>query len=792
MLTPVNFFKWFLFWWVLASLLSNTLFSNKFCQGVVQEWLFYISSGVLISSIISYILFTIIYSNVNMDNLKWVQALQSIIDVNVNYYGIVLGIFIGFSVLYFSFFDRQMLKGIKNNGLRGNGKLNRIDANLENSRWMNKAEREKIFKNYLYSGLDSVKKDGVPVLATLKKNEKDMDVALNSPAHSLIIGSTGSGKTTTFVNPMIQILASTSAGSSMIMTDPKGELFSLHSAYLKERGYDVKVIDLRDTYQSYRWNPLDSIYDMYEEYRNVYKNAFERTDDFSTSGLQKSNPNDEINEGDKWYEFNNKAYKTYEELVLGMKIYKKQLFDEVYESLNDLVSVLIPVENEKDPMWEKGARAITLAVLLAMLEDSEVEELNMTKDKFNFFNLTKILQNSNQDYLELRKYFQGRSPLSKALSLSKQVCDAAESTRASYMSVVYEKLTLFNDSGICGLTSKSDFTPKSLSDRPTALFLKIPDEKTTRHNLAAIFILDLYKSLIKVASSNKDLSLPRNVYFILDEFGNMPKIENFDKMITVGRSRKIWFNMIIQSYQQLNNVYGDKVADVVKGNCGIKMFIGSNDISTCKEFSELCGNITVVTRSTSQSGEGKGGISSSSQTQVRPLIYPSELQRLNKQGDIGNAIIVTFGNYPLKTFFTPSFKVPFYKIGQMDTSELNSNYFDENEVFYDITKRNSLVFESKEEKKQPKKKSGTRKKKESNVEVQYNEVPLSLEKNEDNKEVPTNKKKRVRKKKNKINEALLNRNLDFLMNQLKLYQDLTDVSNEDLLNVLKEKIEGGE
>ncbi len=794
MLTPVNFAKWFLFWWIIASLLSNALLSNKFCQGVVQEWLFYISSGILISSIIAYILFTIIYSNVNMDNLKWVQALQSIIDVNINYYGIVLFVFIGFSVLYFSFFDKQMLKGIKNSGLKGNGKLNRIDANLENSRWMNKTERLKIFKNYLYSELNNVKKDGVPVLATLKKNGKDIDIALNSPAHSLIIGSTGSGKTTTFVNPMIQILASTSAGSSMIMTDPKGELFSLHSGYLKERGYDVKVIDLRDTYQSYRWNPLDSIYDMYEEYKNVYKNAFERTDDFSTSGLVLANPNNEINEGDTWYEFNSKAYKTYEELVLGMKIYKKQLFDEVYESLNDLVSVLIPVENEKDPMWEKGARAITLAVLLAMLEDSEVEELNMTKEKFNFFNLTKILQNSNQDYLELRKYFQGRSPLSKALSLSKQVCDAAESTRASYMSVVYEKLTLFNDSGICGLTSKSDFTPKSLSDRPTALFLKIPDEKTTRHNLAAIFILDLYKSLIKVASQNKDLSLPRNVYFILDEFGNMPKIENFDKMITVGRSRKIWFNMIIQSYQQLNNVYGDKVADVVKGNCGIKMFIGSNDISTCKEFSELCGNITVVTRSTSQSGEGKGGVSSSSQTQVRPLIYPSELQRLNKQGDIGNAIIVTFGNYPLKTFFTPSFKVSFYKMGQMDTSELNSNYFDENEVFYDITKRNSLVFEAKEETKETKTQGGVEEtseiKEEKDVEVKYNEVPLRFETSEEHNETISDKK--ISKDTNKINDALLNRNLDFLMNQLKLYQDVTNVSNEELLNMLKEKIEGGE
>ena len=107
-----------------------------------------------------------------------------------------------------------------------------------------------------------------------------------------------------------------------------------------------------------------------------------------------------------------------------------------------------------------------------------------------------------------------------------------------------------------------------------------------------------------LASAREDLSLPRNVYFILDEFGNMPKIEKFDKMITVGRSRKIWFNMVVQSYSQLNNVYGEQVADIVKSNCGVKMFIGSNDIGTCKEFSELCGNVTVSTRSLSSSVRG--------------------------------------------------------------------------------------------------------------------------------------------------------------------------------------------
>jgi type IV secretory pathway TraG/TraD family ATPase VirD4 len=157
--------------------------------------------------------------------------------------------------------------------------------------------------------------------------------------------------------------------------------------------------------------------------------------------------------------------------------------------------------------------------------------------------------------------------------------------------------------------------------------------------------------------------------------------------------------MIIQSYAQLNNVYGDTVADIVKGNCGIKMFIGSNDMNTCKEYSELCGNITVVTSSTSGS-VSSNDINLSNQTQVRPLIYPSELQRLNKPGNIGNSIIVTFGNYPLKTYFSPSFKVPFYQMGKMDTSDLSERFFDENTVLYSVENRNKILFGEKEEKKE--------------------------------------------------------------------------------------------
>ncbi|MCQ2400035.1 MAG: hypothetical protein MJ072_05975, partial [Clostridia bacterium] len=103
-----------------------------------------------------------------------------------------------------------------------------------------------------------------------------------------------------------------------------------------------------------------------------------------------------------------------------------------------------------------------------------------------------------------------------------------------------------------------------------------------------------------------------------------------------------------------------------------------------------------VTTSTSGSTAGTD-VNVSAQTQVRPLIYPSDLQRLNHPGDIGHSIIVTFGNYPLKTSFSPSFKVPFYKTGKMDTSETD-RFFDENSVYYDIGDRNAIVLEDDKEK----------------------------------------------------------------------------------------------
>lgn len=573
-----------------------------------------------------------------------------------------------------------------------------VEASLENSRFMTEKEKNSNFPAKQFTKLKEEKKDGIPVYAVYSNKKKELDINLAPPMHSIIIGATGSGKTTTFINPMIQILGASAAGSSMICTDPKGELFQMHSGTLGKAGYKAMVLDLRDPYSSFRWNPLGEIYDQYQKYLAVGNEVYRHDDEVDDyPDLELTDPKEDY--CDVWYEYEGKAYARRKPLLSLIKLQRQKIYDEMYEDLNDLVSVICPIESKDDPVWEKGARSIIMAVCLAMLEDSEDERFGMTKEKFCFYNINKAIGSSEDEYRILKEYFQGRPKLSKALGLSRQVLSAAENTLNSYMSIALDKLSLFNDEGLCALTSATDIDPAQIANNKVALFLKIPDEKDTRHALAAVFILSIYKHLIKVASGREDLSLPRNVYFLLDEFGNMPKIDKFDKMITVGRSRKIWFNMVVQSFAQLENVYGKTVGDIIKSNCGMKMFIGSNDIDTCEEFSKLCGNKTVstVSASGSMSAMKNGDINLSSSVQTRPVIYPSELQRLNNKNDTGNAIIVTFGNFPLRTKFTPSYKCPLYRFSQIDLTDVRSNAFFGEDVFYDLEERNYIIMEEKEQ-----------------------------------------------------------------------------------------------
>ena len=541
-----------------------------------------------------------------------------------------------------------------------------IYTGLEQAHFQTDEEIIKNYKTISYNDLPNIEVEGIPVKA--EETKKDFNITLAKPAHTLIIGTTGSGKTTTFISPTIQILANTKSKPSMLISDPKGELYALHAKSLLKRGYDVKILDLRNPYCSIRWNPLEKPFEMYQEMLSLDNKV-------------------SVNEEEGYYIFENKIYYDKDELNAVIQVKKQELFDEVYEDLNDICSVLCPVKNKSEPIWESGAKNFILAITLAMLEDSENPNNEMTKEKFNFFNIMKIATNTQNDCEDLMEYFKHRSPISKSVSLSKQVLDASDKTRGSYLSTIFDKLSMFSDMSICSLTSANEIDFAEISTKPTALFLQIPDEKETRHTLAAMVILQAYKALVAKANTYPDLSLPRSVYFLLDEFGNLPQVHKLEQMITVGRSRKIWLALVIQSYAQLAKVYDEKSADIIKSNCNIQIFIGTTDQKTIEEFSKKCGNYSIIQKNVSFSSSNDG-VGSSVSVKERPLIYPTELAQLNNNQNMGNAIVSIFGYAPIRSKFVPSFKSKYFVLEKTNQLLSAGKYFNEEKVFYDMLKRN--------------------------------------------------------------------------------------------------------
>ena len=541
-----------------------------------------------------------------------------------------------------------------------------IYTGLEQAHFQTDEEILKNYKTISYNDLPNIEVEGIPVKA--EETKKDFNITLAKPAHTLIIGTTGSGKTTTFISPTIQILANTKSKPSMLISDPKGELYALHAKSLLKRGYDVKILDLRNPYCSIRWNPLEKPFEMYQEMLSLDNKV-------------------SVNEEEGYYIFENKIYYDKDELNAVIQVKKQELFDEVYEDLNDICSVLCPVKNKSEPIWESGAKNFILAITLAMLEDSENPNNEMTKEKFNFFNIMKIATNTQNDCEDLMEYFKHRSPISKSVSLSKQVLDASDKTRGSYLSTIFDKLSMFSDMSICSLTSANEIDFAEISTKPTALFLQIPDEKETRHTLAAMVILQAYKALVAKANTYPDLSLPRSVYFLLDEFGNLPQVHKLEQMITVGRSRKIWLALVVQSYAQLAKVYDEKSADIIKSNCNIQIFIGTTDQKTIEEFSKKCGNYSIIQKNVSFSSSNDG-VGSSVSVKERPLIYPTELAQLNNNQNMGNAIVSIFGYSPIRSKFVPSFKSKYFVLEKTNQLLSAGKYFNEEKVFYDMLKRN--------------------------------------------------------------------------------------------------------
>ncbi len=557
------------------------------------------------------------------------------------------------------------------------------------SEWLTEQELNKKYDGCFFRDLHS-HKDGVPIRAQAVGNNVKVNL-LHEVWHTMIVGTTGSGKTAGYISPTIQILASTSTKPSLVIMDVKGELYNMHGNKLKDEGYTLVTFDLRNPYSSTRWNPMYKPYKNYQRALNLRKEVIvHRNENPADCGLRVISPVYD----NEWYEFEGVAFPNRDSIESQLTATRKGLIDSAFEDLNDIAMSLSPVsEGTNDASWQQGAKDFILGTMLAMLEDSADPRLNMTAEKYNFFNLYKICNVRDADpdrqFGSLQKYFEGRGPMSNATTLAGPIVNNAPGTTRSYFGMVSNAVNVFADSGVCFATSADEIDFEHFADKPTALFIKVPDEKETRHPIAQMCVLQMYKTLVEVASRTPKLELPRHVYFILDEFANMPKIPRFESIVTVGRSRGIALMLVVQSYRQVEIKYGEAAADVIKSNCNVHVYLGTEDQKTKEEFSARCGQTSVEAKSTSESKSKQDTTKSTNVQRVsRALITPDELGYLKK----GEMIVSMFKEKALKSEFTFAYKVSnVYNMKPMNDDYVIPRFINEDQIYYDIRQRNKLV-----------------------------------------------------------------------------------------------------
>ena len=536
------------------------------------------------------------------------------------------------------------------------------------------------------------------------------EIGMKPETHALVIGTTGTGKTQILANPTVRILAHTAEKPTLVMTDPKGELYADNANILKKEGYEIVVLNLEDPYVSSKWNPLEPAFDTYQRAQNLASEVKKYSNCTPESvGFQKFSANElnGIEYGDSWFGFEGKAFPNNDILKKELENRKLQLEDEAKADLRNIAISILPVPpDSKDPSWFTGAQDFILGILQAMLEDSKDPRLGMTREKFNFFNLYKIAMwrdSGDNQLATLSRYSEGRDPIkSNVHNLMNAVCGAGGVTQRSFLSTLASSIgKTLGDDGILYMTSSTDVDFKKFVEKPTAFFLRIPDHKTERHPLATICVAQLYKILVDLANSTinpqtgKTGTLKRTVYFILDEFGNMPAFQNFGTMVTVSRSRKIFFEIILQSYKQLDIKYGAEEAQNIRGNFQMEVFLGSEDPSTIQAFSEACGEITVFHEEESESKAEKGEqgktVNKSTQRTRRPLIDKAELRTLEKW----TVIAKLFGQPIVKEVMSPFYSTSIFTKDPATPPVGLAKSLDAEKIYYDIEKRNELYVKPK-------------------------------------------------------------------------------------------------
>jgi len=413
-----------------------------------------------------------------------------------------------------------------------------------------------------------IKKGGIVIGKKKLMGGKELIYYVSDDGHVICIGATRSGKSRTLV---IQSVCNMGlAGESMILTDPKGELYQYTSEFLKRLGYKVVVLDFKNPLKSDRYNLLQPIIDAIDD----------------------------------------------DNIPLAT------------ECVWDLVGILVG-EAKGEKIWTNGEASTIACAIMSVVYDNREGERKKYQTLTNvYYFIAEMCKpvGKKMPIVEYVKELPVNHPAKPLVAISEI---APERTRGSFYTAALTTLKLFTSSYINAMTMASDYNPKDLGREKTALFFVLPDERTTYYSIASILVLQHYIQLVN-ESDTRGGRLKKRVNMVLDEFGNFAPIPNFDTLLTVGGGRGIRFSLFLQDFAQLESKYDEKVAKTIKGNCQVWDYLQTDDQETLKEISDKLGKYTVSTYSlSSQSSKYQSGSSSASVNLTgRELLMTDEIKKI--------------------------------------------------------------------------------------------------------------------------------------------------------------------
>lgn len=379
----------------------------------------------------------------------------------------------------------------------------------------------------------------------------------------LVIGGSGAAKTRSFVLPNIL-----TANTNYVITDPKSEVLLATGGYLKEQGYDVRVLNLVNLEQSDGYNPFRYLRDE----------------------------------------------------------------KDVLKLVNNLIQSTTPKgSHESDPFWTKAETALLQAIILMLFQEAPEYEQNFSM-VMRVLEYAEVREEDEGHVSPLDLLFESierRKPDSVAVRQYKVFKLAAGKTAKSILVSTAVRLAPFNLPQIQALTEHDDMDLYTLGEKKVALYAVIPDNDNTFNFLVSLLYAQAFQALYYSADQIHHGPLPRHVRFVLDEFAAMP-LPGFTRELATMRSRSISASVIIQNMAQIKELYKDSW-ETISGNCDTILYLGGNESSTHKYVSEMLGKATIDTKTHGQTKGKSGSYSTNFQMSGRELLTPDEVRKLDNR-----------------------------------------------------------------------------------------------------------------------------------------------------------------